>query len=77
MNDQQIYALFRQIEANLYQSQKVLGVSRGKAVHIFEQLLNTTHSPEKAQAVILVLLAHVDERDLGRIYKIFESEKLI
>ncbi len=77
MNDQELYALFRQIESNIHQSQKELGVTRGKAFSILEQLVDSTQSPQKAQAIILILLAHIEQRDLGRIYKLFQSENLI
>ncbi len=77
MNDQELYALFRQIESTVYQSQRTLGVSRGKALDILEQLFDSTQSPQKARAIILILLAHIEQRDLGRIYKLFRSENLI
>lgn len=77
MNEQELLALFRQFELSVYDHQRVLGVSRGKAFDILEQLFESTQSPDKARAVILILLAHVDQRELGRIYRLFRSEKLI
>ncbi len=77
MNDQELYALFRQIESNVHQSQTELGITRAKAFRILEQLVDSTQSPQKAQAIILILLAHIDQRNLGRIYKLLQSESLI
>ncbi|EKO3401312.1 hypothetical protein [Vibrio fluvialis] len=77
MNQQQQLALFRRIQSHLYDSQRSLGVSQGKAMFIMEQLIDSTKSPEKARLVILILLAHTDARELGQIYRIFRAENLI
>ncbi len=77
MNEQELHALFRQFESSVYDHQRALGISRGKAFDILDQLFNSTQSPDKARVIILILLAHIDQRDLGRIYRLFRSEKLI